>query len=63
LKSCAAAKRQGQDDITEREVRVLLADFAMVWNELFPAEQAQIVQLLVDRVDVQEDTIEVRIRA
>ena len=35
----------------------------MVWNELFPAEQARIVQLLVDRVDVQEDTIEVRIRA
>jgi site-specific DNA recombinase len=63
LKSCAAAKRQGEDDITEREVRVLLADFAMVWNELFPAEQARIVQLLVDRVDVQEDTIEVRIRA
>jgi site-specific DNA recombinase len=63
LKSCAAAKRQGEDDITEREVRVLLADFAMVWNELFPAEQARIVQLLVERVDVQEDALEVRIRA
>ena len=30
---------------------------------MFPAEQARIVQLLVERVDVQEDTLEVRIRA
>jgi site-specific DNA recombinase len=39
-----------------------LADFAIVWNELFPAGQARIVQLLVERVDVQEDALEVRIR-
>jgi hypothetical protein len=59
----AAAKREGEDEITEREVTVLLADFATVWKELFPAEQARIVQLLVERVDVQEDALEVRIRA
>jgi site-specific DNA recombinase len=59
----AVAKREGQEDITEREVTVLLADFATVWNELFPAEQARIIQLLVERVDVQEDALEVRIRA
>jgi site-specific DNA recombinase len=41
---------------------VLLADFATVWGELFPADQARIVQLLVERVDVQEDALEVRIR-
>jgi hypothetical protein len=58
----AAAKQEGEE-ITEREVTVLLADFATVWNELFPAEQARIVQLLVERVDVQEDVLEVRIRA
>ena len=63
LKSCAAAKRQGGDEVTEREVTVLLADFATVWNELFPAEQARIVQLLVERVDVRLDALEVRIRA
>ena len=56
----AVAKRQSEEDITEREVTVLLADFATVWNELFPAEQARIVQLLVERVDMQEDTLEVR---
>jgi site-specific DNA recombinase len=42
---------------------VVLADFASVWNELFPAEQARIAQLLVERLDVQEDALEVRIRA
>jgi site-specific DNA recombinase len=59
----AAAKREGDDNITEREVTVLLAEFATVWNQLFPVEQARIVQLLVERVDVQEDALEVRIRA
>jgi hypothetical protein len=58
----AAAKRDGDEDITEREVTVLLGDFATVWTELFPAEQARIVQLLVERVDVQENALEVRIR-
>ena len=41
---------------------ILLADFAKVWSELFPAEQARIVQLLVERVDVQVNALEVRIR-
>jgi site-specific DNA recombinase len=57
------AKREDEDEITEREVTVLLADFATVWNELFPAEQARIFQLLVEPVDVQQDSFEVRIRA
>ena len=59
----AVARRDGEDEVTEREVTVLLAEFATVWSELFPAEQARIVQLLVERVDVQEDALEVRIRA
>jgi hypothetical protein len=59
----ATAKCEGEDDITEREVTNLLADFATVWDELFPAEQARIVQLLVQRVDVQDDALEVRVRA
>jgi site-specific DNA recombinase len=58
----ATAKRE-DDAIKERDVTVLLAEFATVWNELFPAEQARIVKLLVERVDVREDALEVRIRA
>jgi hypothetical protein len=49
---CRRAGGRAGDEITEREATFLLADFAMVWNELFPAEQARIVQLLVQRVDV-----------
>jgi hypothetical protein len=59
----AAAKREGKDDITEREVTILLADFARVWAQLCPAEQARIVQLLVERVEVEENALQVRIRA
>jgi site-specific DNA recombinase len=59
----AAAKRDGEEEVTEREVTVLLAEFATVWGELFPAEQARIVQLLVERVDVHVEALEVRIRA
>ena len=33
-----------------------------VWEELFPAEQARILQLLVERVDVSLDDIDIRLR-
>jgi hypothetical protein len=33
-----------------------------LWNELFPAEQARIVELLVERVDLQPDGIDLRLR-
>ena len=59
----ATAKRADDNGVAEREVTTLLADFATVWTELFPAEQARIVQLLVERVDVLVDALEVRIRA
>ena len=35
----------------------LIFDFATFWSELFLAEQARIVQLLVEQVDVQEDAL------
>ena len=33
-----------------------------LWDELFPAEQARIVQLLVERVDVGPDGVDIRLR-
>ena len=33
-----------------------------LWDELFPAEQARIVQLLVERVDVGPDGADIRLR-
>jgi hypothetical protein len=56
-------ERDHKNEITGHEVTLLLADFATVWSELFPAEQARVIQLLVERVDVTENAIEVRIRA
>jgi site-specific DNA recombinase len=56
------AAREQDVAISEGEVRGALADLEPVWDELFPAEQARIVQLLVERVDVAEDGIAIRLR-
>ena len=48
--------------LAEREVRVALLEFEPLWNELFPAEQARIVELLVDRVELQPDGNDLRLR-
>jgi site-specific DNA recombinase len=50
-------------ELDEREVLGLLTDFGSLWAELFPAEQVRIVKLLVERVEVQVDRLEVRLRA
>jgi site-specific DNA recombinase len=51
-----------QDDVTEDEVREALTELDPLWDELFPAEQARIVQLLVERVDVRMQRVEIRLR-
>lgn len=56
------AARAVQDDITEEDARQALLQLDPLWEELFPAEQARIVQLLVDRVDVHEEGVDVRFR-
>src|SRR6266850_4212928 len=43
------AARKTDKGLTESEVRVALLEFEPLWNELFPAEQARIVELLVER--------------
>ncbi len=32
------------------------------WDELFPAEQARIVALMVERVEITEDGLDIRLR-
>jgi site-specific DNA recombinase len=56
------AARAEQVDITEDEAREALLQLDPLWEELFPAEQARIVQLLVERVDVRMHGVEVRLR-
>ena len=59
----AAAKREGDDAISERDVVNNIKDLAPMWDELFPAEQARIVRLLVERIDLSPDSMQVRLRA
>jgi DNA invertase Pin-like site-specific DNA recombinase len=51
--------RAGIDRLTEAEVRATLVGFDELWDELFPAEQARITRLLVERVQVVADGIEI----
>ena len=43
-------------------VRGALLEFEPIWNELFPAEQTRIFELLVERVDLQPDGIDLHLR-
>ncbi len=46
-------------DITEPEVVLPLRQFGLVWEQLFPAERQRIVQLLIERVTLREEGIEI----
>jgi DNA invertase Pin-like site-specific DNA recombinase len=59
----AATNPEGESPVPEREVVASISAFAPLWDELFPAEQARLVRLLVERVDVAPDHIVVRLRA
>jgi hypothetical protein len=48
--------------ITKGELTSLLADFGTVGNELFPAEQARILRLVVARLVVGPDGLEISLR-
>ncbi|MCW1842184.1 recombinase family protein [Prosthecomicrobium hirschii] len=61
--SAWTAARRGGEQIAEADVRDALIRFGPLWDELFPAEQARIVQLLVARVDVGLADVRVRFRA
>ena len=49
-------------DLPEGDVRDALRTFEPLWDELFPAEQARIVQLLVERVDVDTNGADIRLK-
>ncbi len=56
------AARETLPRLTEAEVGEALRRFDPLWDELFPAEQARIVQLLVDRIAVAPDGIDITLR-
>jgi hypothetical protein len=56
------AARHQIEKLTEREVREHLQNFTELWSELFPAEQARIIQLLVARVEINTTGANVTLR-
>jgi hypothetical protein len=56
------AARKSIEGLTERQVAAELRRFVELWAELFPAEQARIVQLLVQRVDVSETGADITLK-
>ena len=60
-KAVAAARREAST-VEERDVVAALDRFAEVWSALFPAEQARIMRLLVERVTVTRDGLAVDLR-
>jgi site-specific DNA recombinase len=54
--------RQSLPDISEAEVRGALERLDPLWDELFPVEQARIVQLLVERIEISPDGLDIRLR-
>src|SRR5215218_161185 len=54
--------RKSIKGLTESDVRNSLLAFEPLWNELFPAEQSRIIELLVERVAVRTDRVDIKLR-
>ena len=50
------------EGIAEGAVREALERLDPLWEELFPAEQTRIIQLLVQRIDLKVDGLELHLR-
>jgi hypothetical protein len=57
-----AVQQQQAPELSDRDVIAALNDFDALWGSLFPAEQARIVHLLVQRVSVSPEGIAVDLR-
>jgi site-specific DNA recombinase len=49
-------------DLTQDDVREALGDFQPLWDELFPAEQARFIHLLVEQISIRSDGAEIKLR-
>ena len=56
------AARTRDNEVTEADASAALQKLDALWDELFPAEQARIVALLVERVEIGTRGLDVRLR-
>jgi DNA invertase Pin-like site-specific DNA recombinase len=54
--------RKSLQGLNETDVRTALLEFDPLWNELFPVEQTRIIQLLVERIDLGTDGVDIKLR-
>ncbi len=54
---------QADGEVSERDVGEALRRLDPVWEELFPVEQQRLVQLLIGRVDMAKDGVQVHLRS
>ncbi len=52
--------QETEDEITYEQTVEALNTLKTIWQELFPNEQQRIAQLLIDRIDVQENNLRIR---
>ena len=58
----ATLARDGHDDFAEADAIAALQGFQGLWGQLFPAEQARIIQLLVRRITVSAEGLVIDLR-
>lgn len=56
------AANQSDPQITENDVRGALQNLESLWSELFPAEQRRILELLLERIEVFTDRVDIRVK-
>jgi site-specific DNA recombinase len=54
--------RKSLKRLTETDVRNALHEFGPLWDQLFPVEQSRIIELLVERIDVLTDRVDIKLR-
>ena len=65
-RTITAVRREDEAEnatLQQREVIEALGALEPVWDELYPAEQARIMRLLIERIDVAPDGISVTLHA
>ncbi len=62
MQKTAAATSQLGDPVDEAMVTVAMTQIDKIWDQLFPDEQSRIIRLLVEKVIVSPDSIDVRLR-
>ncbi len=56
------AATKHDNTITDMDVRNTLQNIAPIWQELFPAEQQRLLSLMIDKVILYEDHLDIQVR-